>query len=113
MNEIIKKENYKGYEIYVMKVNTDLPIYYDLTNANVYYNGYIVIPEDSKFYNKSYTFINNEIDVHGGFTFSDFVDGKFTIGFDTAHEFDNMYTQNKKFVLRELRKAVDQFKEVK
>jgi hypothetical protein len=64
-------------------------------------NGYVAIPEDHPFYNKSYDFSwcghdgcrehNPEyvIEVHGGITYSDeieFSDGKkFCYGFDTAH----------------------------
>lgn len=100
---------YKGYKIYVVKITYEVPLFwYDMTDNRTYYNGYIVLPKNSKFYGKEYDFINEEIEVHGGFTFSGFVDNEYTIGFDTAHYFDNENTQNIDFVLEELRNAVDQ-----
>lgn len=100
---------YKGYKIYVVKITYEFPLFwYDMTDNRTYFNGYIVLPKNSKFYGKEYNFINEEIEVHGGFTFSEFVVDEYTIGFDTAHYFDNVTTQNVDFVLEELRNAVDQ-----
>ncbi len=107
-SKIIKKEIYEGYEIYVLKINTELPIYWDLTRNTTYYNGYIVIPKSSKFYGRGYNFISSEIKIHGGFTFADHVHDRYVIGFDTAHYYDNKTTQNIKFVMKELKQAVDQ-----
>ena len=104
----VRKEIYKDYEIYVLEINTVLPIFWDLTKNTTYYNGYIVIPKSSKFYGRGYNFISSEVKIHGGFTFSNFVDDKWIIGFDTAHYYDNKTTQNVEFVMDELRKAVDQ-----
>ena len=110
MFNTVKSEIYKNYEIEVIKIinNTFLFGLLNLNDNNAYYNGYITIPKDSKFYGKDYDFINEEIEIHGGFTFSDFVDDKYKIGFDTAHYFDNENTQNVEFVLKELKNAVDQ-----
>lgn len=100
---------YKGYKIYVVKITHEVPLFwYDMTDNRTYFNGYIVLPENSKFYGKHYDVINEEITIHGGFTFCGFVDNKYTIGFDTGHAFDNKSTQNVDFVLEELRNAVDQ-----
>lgn len=103
----VKKEIYKGYEIFVLEIKTDLLRIYDTTDNLKYYNGYIVIPDDSKFYGREYDFINSKVKVHGGFTFANFIDDKYIIGFDTAHCFDNKTTQNVEFVINELRQAVD------
>lgn len=102
----VKKEIYKGYKIYVLEINTDLPIF--LNGNSIYYNGYIVIPKNSKFYGRGYNFINSEIEVHGDFTFADYVGDNYIIGFDTAHCFDDKTTQNTEFVIEELKKAVEQ-----
>ena len=103
------KEIYKGYKIYVAKITYEVPLFwYDMTDNRTYYNGYIVLPENSKFYGKHYDVINEEITIHGGFTFSGFVKEEYTIGFDTGHSFDNITTQNVDFVLEELKQAVDQ-----
>lgn len=100
---------YKGYKIYVVKITTKLPKFlFDITGGITYFNGYIVLPEDSKFYGKDYDFINKEIKVHGEFEFIDFVEGEYTIGFDTTHIYDNETTRNIDFVLEELKQAVDQ-----
>lgn len=104
------KEIYKNYKIEVVKIINNT-FFFGLLNSNdnnAYFNGYIIIPKNSKFYGKDYDFINKEIAIHGGFTFADFVDNKYTIGFDTAHYFDNITTQNVDFVMKELRNAVDQ-----
>lgn len=99
----VKKEIYKGYEIYALEINTNLPIF--LNGNSTYYNGYIVIPKASNFYGRGYNFINSEIEVHGGFTFADYVDDRYIIGFDTAHCFDDESTQNTEFVMEELKKS--------
>lgn len=75
-SKIIKKEFYKGYEIYVLEINAELPVLWDLTENIPYYNGYIVIPKDSKFYGRNYNFISSEVKIHGGFTFSNYIGDK-------------------------------------
>ena len=112
MYTVENREIYKGYEIYTMEVENHISwCWWDSNNSPTFYNGYIIIPEESRYYNTTTRFINNEIKIHEGFTFSEFVDGKFTIGFDTGHSEDNKDTQNVDFVLNELRKAVDQIVE--
>ena len=102
-------EIYKGYKILVVKITNEFPIFrVEMTDSRIWYNGYIVIPKTSKFYGKHSNSINKEIKVHGGFTFSDFIEGEYAIGFDTGHSYDNETTQNVNFVLKELKKAVDQ-----
>lgn len=104
----VKKEIYKGYEIFVLEIKADLLKIYDTTDNLKYYNGYIVIPEDSKFYGRGYNFINSKVKIHGGFTFADYVGDEYVAGFDTAHYFDDRSTQNVNFVMNELKQAVDQ-----
>lgn len=54
--------------------------------------GYVGIPENHRFYKKSYDDLNeiNELEVHGGLTFSDTIgnDGLWYFGFDAAHGCD-------------------------
>ena len=103
------EEIYKGYKIYIMKITNPYPIYWaGMSDGRLYFNGYIILPEKSKFYDKHYNSINEEIRVHGKFTFSEFIDNEYTIGFNTAHIFDNTTTQNVEYVLEELKQAVDQ-----
>ena len=56
--------------------------------------GYIEIPEDHSLYGKHYSEIDDIVDVHGGWTYSDYTRGDYPakanfeswwIGFDTAH----------------------------
>ena len=108
MEKMGKKETYKNYEIYALKIKGNLPVSWDLTENSIYYNGYIVIPKESKFYGRNYNFISSEVKIHGGFTFADYVGDNYVIGFDTAHYFDDRTTQNVEFVINELRQAVDQ-----
>lgn len=104
------EEIYKNYKIEVVKIINNT-FFFGLLNSNdnnAYFNGYIIIPKESKYYEKDFDAINEEIEIHGGFTFADFVENEYKIGFDTAHYFDNETTQNVDFVMKELRNAVDQ-----
>lgn len=106
----VASEIYKNYEIEVVKIINNT-FFFGLLNSNdnnAYFNGYIIIPKESKYYEKDFDAINEEIEIHGGFTFADFVENEYKIGFDTAHFFDNETTQNVDFVLEELKQAVDQ-----
>lgn len=48
--------------------------------------GYVILTKDNKFYGKDYDHI--PVQVHGGLTFSDEVNGEWLIGFDCAHHND-------------------------
>lgn len=45
--------------------------------------GYVQIPSGHPWFKKHYH--NIDVDVHGGLTFSDWLDGNYWIGFDCAH----------------------------
>ena len=47
-------------------------------------NGYVIVPPTNKYANKHYFDIEN-IDVHGGLTYSKVINGNTVFGFDTAH----------------------------
>lgn len=56
----VASEIYKNYEIEVIKIITNT-FFFGLLNSNdnnAYFNGYIIIPKESKFYGKDYDFIN-------------------------------------------------------
>ncbi|WP_064612481.1 hypothetical protein [Streptobacillus moniliformis] len=100
---------YRGYEIAIAKATLEIPIpYFGVSNEYIWYNGYIVLSKENKYYKKHYDYINTEIDIHGGFTFSEKIKDKYLIGFDTNHYFDNETTKTKEFVLEELKRAVDE-----
>lgn len=106
---IVHKENYRDYLIFVVEINLDIPLpFFDLSENSTWYNGYIVIPNDCKYHDMDYDDINYEIDIHEGFTFSNFIENEYVIGFDTNHASDDERTQNVDFVLKELKNAVDQ-----
>lgn len=88
-------------------------------------NGYVLIPKDHPLHGTYYDDIN--IDVHGGLTFSDLVDanmiekweldagdeGKWCVGFDTAHYSDNLIDWPKERVQEEAERMCNQLKEIK
>jgi hypothetical protein len=77
----MKPKKYKGYDYIVM------------LQQGGYLTAYVRIPEDHKFYGKNYNELMDEIDCHGGLTFSTDVktdnDKRFPkgywIGWDYAH----------------------------
>ena len=75
-------------------------------------NGYVDLNEGHVLFGKSYNYLhdNYNIYVHGGLTFSELVNGKWRIGFDTAHMGDNKESCPKEYVLSEaynLKKTID------
>lgn len=80
-------------------------------------NGYVIIPKSHPFYEKSYDELNDIIDVHGGLTYSSYVNirskkiyvpeltnedlGCWMIGFDTAHWNDTLHSCPKEYVILE------------
>lgn len=90
-------------------------------------NGYVLIPPGHPLYGLSYLNINN-IDVHGGLTFSEFVTdemiethqellesdkGMWMIGFDTLHAWDSQSSCPKKYVKREADRLLAQLTKYK
>lgn len=79
--EILHKNNYKGYNYYILNLGT-------------HPTAYVEIPEGHKLYGKHYDDI--DIDVHGGLTYSDGYLGPIKdknlwfIGWDYAHAGDYM-----------------------
>lgn len=95
-----------------------------------YSNGYVAVPKSHPWFGKSYVGeIENQIDVHGGITFS----GKFkttknliminkgdklpddywVFGFDTMHYLDNLETCNKDFCISETLRLKRQLEKIK
>jgi hypothetical protein len=74
------------------------------------FNGYILIPKGHPLYGLHYdNILVRRIDVHGGFSYSQFdAQGNWIIGFDTAHSDDNDTIWTHDAVLTELKNAVKQ-----
>lgn len=70
-----KRFKYKNYNCMVIRM------------ADFHLNGYIEIKKGHKLYGIHYDKIE-DIEVHGGFTFSGNIDNRFHIGFDCAHAWD-------------------------
>ena len=78
--ELLYKDNYKGYNYYILNLGT-------------HPTAYIEIPKGHLLYAKNYNEI--DIDVHGGLTYSDnhlqiLENGNWFIGWDYAHFYDYM-----------------------
>lgn len=109
----VKKEVYRGYTVVVKKHQEDEVIYLPLIDKSehfIWYCGYVVIPEDHPCYGLDYEVVEDDIDVHGGLTFSgtfEDIDG-FLLGFDCAHAGDNPEVQDEEYTLSECKSLVDQ-----
>lgn len=105
MYQILKREKYKDYNIYVSRVCTE--------NMH-WFCGYVEVPEDHPFYGL-YGELEDVLDVHGGLTYGDtahFADG-YLIGFDCAHYGDSPEVQDEAYTLSECKKLVDQLIKIK
>lgn len=115
--EIVRKEDYRGYTVVVKKHQEDEVIYPSFIGTSVlftWYCGYVAIPEDHPYYGLDYEEVEDDIDVHGGLTFSgklEDVDG-FLLGFDCAHAGDNPGVQDEEYTLSECKSLVDQLIEI-
>ena len=109
-SEIILQEKYRDYEILVRKIwREDLGVLFSALN-NEWYCVYVVIPKGHKYYDVDYEDVEEEIDVHGGLTFSGELDGidGYLLGFDCNHSFDNPVDQDASYTLSECKRMVDQ-----
>ena len=115
--ETVKKGVYIGYTVVVKKHQRDEVInllFIDKSEHSTWYCGYVVIPEDHPYYGLDYEEVEDDIDVHGGLTFSgefEDVDG-FLLGFDCAHAGDNPEVQDEEYTLSECMSLVDQIIEI-
>lgn len=114
--EIVRKEDYRGYTIVVKKFHEDgfYPFLIDTSVNTTWFCGYAVIPEDHPFYGLDYDDVEDDIDVHGGLTFSgEFVgvDG-YLLGFDCNHYGDTPEVQDEEYTLNECKRLVDQLIEI-
>lgn len=88
-------------------------------------NGYVLIPNGNPLHGKRYTDI--DVDIHGGLTFSEIVDaemieswgldvedeGKWCVGFDTAHFSDTLDKWTKEKVQQEAERLKEQLEKIK
>ena len=116
--EIVKNEVYKGYTIVVRRLgykNVPDSLRFCLFD---YFCGYIEVPRNHKYYFKSYYEIEDEINVHGGLTFSGYIEdykgikSAYYIGFDCGHYGDRPDLQDEEYTLKECKKVVEQLKGV-
>lgn len=105
---IIKQGEYEGFEFFIRKL---------ALGGEEYLCGYVVIPKDHKYYDAYYEEIENDIDVHGGLTYSgiqkvySITKGKeelFVLGFDCHHSEDNIKEQNEEYVIEQCKHLIDQ-----
>ena len=78
-----KRFEYKGYQYHILRVNKEY---------SGQLCGYIEIPECHALYemdcDEIEQYFDYELPVHGGLTFSDYIQGRRWIGFDCAHASD-------------------------
>lgn len=110
-SEVVRKENYRGYEILVRELSFDTDETVETISwiPNTWYCGYVVIPADNKFYNASEDLLDT-LDVHGGITFDGVLRGftEYMIGFDCHHMGDDPEVQDAEYTLGECKRLVDQ-----
>ena len=112
-SEVVRKENYRGYEILVRELSFDTDETVETISwiPNTWYCGYVVIPANDKFYNASEDLLDT-LDVHGGITFDGVLRGftEYMIGFDCHHVGDDPEVQDADYALSECKRLVDQIK---
>ena len=72
----------------------------DFTNTLKYRCGYVKVDRENKNYKLSYDDLE-DVYVHGGVTFSDFIDGEYWFGFDCAHYNDSFEIQSLEYCVYE------------
>jgi len=73
-------------------------------------NGYVDMPRSHPMYGKHYDEIN--VDVHGGLTYAEEVEGMWRVGFDTAHLGDCLDNWPKRAVLYEAERLMKQLEKM-
>lgn len=91
-------------------MKTDIPAFIFLRPCPVKrggeFNGYVSLPVGHPWYGKHFTCL--DVDVHYGLSFSEEEDGRWVIGFDTAHASDDPKDWNREKVRKEANKLLDQ-----
>lgn len=107
----LKTGTYRGYLIYI-RHESDI---FTTSFPSGYYCGYVAIPFSHPYCGIPYQFID-DLDVHGGLTFSgalrDIATDKYLVGFDCGHGGDDIKVQNEDYTLAECKRLVDQLIEV-
>ncbi len=115
--DVIEVGEYKGYSYLVKKI---IPEWEPQPLLNdCWYCGYVVVPKTHPFYKKDYDDIYDEIEVHGGLTYSRMVtrefdfgltgeDDEWVIGFDCNHFSDNPRIQDALYVKGECMELIEQ-----
>lgn len=71
-------------------------------------NGYVAIGSHHRLFNASDEQLDTLISIHKGVTFSQLIDDKFIIGFDTMHLGDNRENCDKDFVIEQTKSLLVQ-----
>lgn len=117
LKEIIKKEGDFFRWIYTAKNGIEIDCFIR-RNHTLALCGYVVLTSDNKLYGLDYDELYSKLNVqvHGGLTYSDEVEGGWAIGFDCAHagdlcpafpHFDGVY-RTKEFVISECEKLAEE-----
>lgn len=72
------------------------------------FNGYVSLPIGHPWYGKNYVDELYEVDVHYGLTYSEEEDGRWVIGFDTAHTDDELRNWDRENVRKEANRLLEQ-----
>jgi len=72
------------------------------------FNGYVSLPIGHPWYGKNYVDELYEVDVHYGLTYSQEEDGRWVIGFDTAHTDDETRNWDRENVRKEANRLLEQ-----
>lgn len=116
-SKIIRKEDYEGFTFIIRKTGCHVPLEYKalFPGTDYWFCGYVNIPKNHPYYHKHYSEIDNEIDVHGGLTFSGGINSinGYWIGFDCNHYDDNHFVQDETYTTNECKKLIEQLIKVK
>lgn len=103
-DKIVDQVFYKGYKYYIR---------YRLLATNDFYCGYVEIPKKHSLYGVDEDELEY-INVHGGLTFSGFLDfsDEYLLGFDCTHAGDDTGVEDANYVASECERLIDQLIEV-
>lgn len=104
IDKIVCADLYKGYKYYIRRRSLDF---------RDFYCGYVEIPKDHICYGVDEDDLE-EINVHGGLTFSGYLDfsDEYLLGFDCAHAGDDTSVEDANYTANECERLIDQLEEI-
>lgn len=123
MLEVVKFENdgFNGIALERPRLMYPIDDYNEMYDTG-WGNGYVIIPKEHPLYKVDYNELYDTIDVHGGLTFSRFVEAgqqpwdlskkSWVIGFDTDHYGDTLENCPKEYVIDEIKNMIEQLKKL-